>query len=63
MVKSTSSAPAISISHKEKRAGDADFGEVGTNKTLPSPQKDAEPSAELQGTKSKYIPKTPYARG
>jgi len=47
----------------KRRGGDAGFGEEGTNKTVPIPQSDAEPSAELQGTKSKYIPKSPYTRG
>lgn len=45
-----------------KRRG-KDFGLEGTNKTIPVPQPDAEPSAELQGTKSKFIPKSPYTRG
>ena len=45
-----------------KRRGE-DFGFEGTNKTIPVPQPDAEPAAELQGTKSKFIPKSPYTRG
>lgn len=39
------------------------FGFEGTNKTVPVPQSDAEPADELQGTKSKFIPKSPYTRG
>jgi hypothetical protein len=46
-----------------ERGGNAVFGGDGTNKTLPIPDLDAEPSAELQGTKAKYIPNTPYTRG
>jgi hypothetical protein len=45
-----------------KRRGD-DFGLEGTNKTVPVPQPDAQPADELQGTKSKFIPKSPYTRG
>ena len=55
--------PDVPGSPQHKRGGDAGFGEEGTNKTMPMPQPDAEPSGELQGTKSKYIPKTPYTRG
>lgn len=59
--------PAPPVSGKlgrHKRGGDVGFGEEGTNKTQPLPQSDnVEPSAELQGTKSKYIPKSPYTRG
>jgi len=59
--------PVPPVSRKpgeHKRGGDTGFGEEGTNKTQPFPQSDnAEPSAELQGTKSKYIPKSPYTRG
>jgi len=59
--------PVRPVSRKpgeHKRGGDTGFGEEGTNKTQPLPQSDdAEPSAELQGTKSKYIPKSPYTRG
>lgn len=40
-----------------------DFGLEGTNKTVPFPLPNAEPAAELQGTKSKFIPKSPYTRG
>ena len=47
---------------KPKRKGE-DFGLEGTNKTVPVPQPDAEPADELQGTKSKFIPKSPYTRG
>ncbi|MES2509684.1 MAG: hypothetical protein V4625_07125 [Pseudomonadota bacterium] len=59
------SSPAADVpaAKAHKRGSDAGFGEEGTNKTLPVPQADAEPSAELQGTKAKYIPKTPYTRG
>jgi hypothetical protein len=60
-------SPEPALSRKpgrHKRGGDAGFGEAGTNKTQPLPRSDnAEPSAELQGTKSKYIPKSPYTRG
>lgn len=45
-----------------KRRG-KDFGLEGTNKTVPVPQPDAQPADELQGTKSKFIPKSPYTRG
>ena len=45
-----------------KRKG-KDFGLEGTNKTIPVPQPDAQPADELQGTKSKFIPKSPYTRG
>ena len=45
-----------------KRKGQ-DFGLEGTNKTVPAPQLGAHPSDELQGTKSKFVPKTPYSRG
>ena len=48
---------------RRRRGGDAGFGGEGTNKTQTVPQDDAEPMAELQGTKSKYIPKSPYTRG
>lgn len=44
------------------RRGD-DFGLEGTNKTVPVPQPDAEPAEELQGTKTKFVPKSPYTRG
>ena len=48
---------------KPKRRG-KDFGLEGTNKTVATPQPDnAQPADELQGTKSKFIPKTPYTRG
>ncbi len=47
---------------KPKRTG-KDFGLEGSNKTIPVPQPDAQPADELQGTKSKFIPKTPYTRG
>lgn len=52
-----------SAAKEHKRGGDAGFAEEGSNKTLPTPRAVAEPSAELQGTKTKYIPKTPYTRG
>ena len=47
---------------RTKRKGQ-DFGLEGTNKTVPVPQADAQPADQLQGTKSKFIPKTPYTRG
>jgi len=47
---------------RTKRKGQ-DFGLEGTNKTVPAPQDDAQPSDELQGIRSKFIPKTPYTRG
>ncbi|MES2402023.1 MAG: hypothetical protein V4573_18675 [Pseudomonadota bacterium] len=65
MAKKFSKAP-VPAPEREKRVekgGSAEFGEDGTNKTLPIPDLDAEPSAELQGTKAKYIPETPYTRG
>ena len=40
-----------------------DFGLEGTNKTIPFPQPNAEPADELEGTKTKYIPRSPYTRG
>ena len=46
----------------DKRKGE-DFGLEGTNKTVPVPQPDAQPADELQGTQSKFIPKSPYTRG
>ena len=54
----TKSNPAASIPRKGQ-----DFGLEGTNKTVPVPQPDAQPADELHGTKSKFIPKTPYTRG
>jgi len=57
--KSTSKTKA---SATPKRRGN-DFGSEGTNKTIPVPQADALPADELQGTKSKFIPKSPYTRG
>lgn len=53
-----SSTPAS----KAKRRG-SDFGLEGSNKTVPVPQPDVQPADELQGTKSKFIPKSPYTRG
>lgn len=47
---------------RDKRKGE-DFGLEGTNKTVPVPQPDAQPADELQGIKSKFIPKSPYTRG
>ncbi|CAN5553288.1 hypothetical protein BH10PSE16_BH10PSE16_06710 [soil metagenome] len=55
-------AKAPNPAARKKRKGQ-DFGLEGTNKTLPVPQPDAQPADELQGTKSKFIPKTPYTRG
>lgn len=46
----------------KNRDEDEDFGVEGTNKTLPEPQPGAQPSAELAGTKSKFIEKSPYTR-
>ena len=40
-----------------------DFGFEGTNKTVAVPQPSAQPADELQGIKSKFIPKSPYTRG
>ncbi len=48
---------------RPERGGSANFGEEGSNKTLPTPDPDAQPSDELQGTRTKYIPRTPYTRG
>ena len=45
-----------------KRRG-SDFGLEGTNKTVSVPQPGAEPADELQGTKAKFIPKSPHTRG
>jgi len=47
---------------RDKRKGE-DFGLEGTNKTVPAPQPEAQPADELQGTKSKFVPKSPYTRG
>ena len=47
---------------KRPRTG-KDFGHEGTNKTTPVPEPDAQPADELLGTKSKFIPKSPYTRG
>ena len=47
---------------KSPRRGE-DFGAEGTNKTIPVPLPDAEPTEELQGTKTKFIPDSPYTRG
>jgi hypothetical protein len=38
-----------------------DYGKEGTNKTLPEPKADNEPSEELGNTR--HIGKTPYTRG
>jgi hypothetical protein len=38
-----------------------EFGKEGTNKTLPQPKADGEPSEELGNTP--HIGKTPYTRG
>ena len=45
-----------------KRRG-SDFGLEGTNKTTPVPQPDAQPADELQGTKARFVPKSPHTRG
>ena len=65
MAKKTSDSPvpAPKEEKRSERGGSADFGREGTNKTLPVPEAKAEPAAELQGTKAKYIPKTPYTSG
>ena len=47
---------------KSPRKGE-DFGAEGTNKTIPVPLPNAEPAEELQGTKTKFIPDSPYTRG
>lgn len=47
---------------KPKRMG-KDFGFEGTNKTVPVPEPDAQPAEELEGTKSKFVAKSPYTRG
>ena len=57
----TQKFPSAAVS-KAKRRG-SDFGLEGTNKTTPIPQPDAQPADELQGTKAKFIPKSPYTRG
>lgn len=46
----------------KNRSKDEDFGVEGTNKTIAEPQPGAKPSAELQGTKSKFIEKSPFTR-
>ncbi|MDQ3058115.1 MAG: hypothetical protein M3R45_01145 [Pseudomonadota bacterium] len=45
---------------KPARTGN-DFGEEGTNKTIPVPKPDGAPSEELGHTP--HIEKTPYTRG
>ena len=56
--------PAPQPVPREGRNANGDvYGVEGTNKTLPEPLEYAEPSSELQGTKSTYIPKAPYIRG
>lgn len=60
----TEHVPAPRPVPREGRNAHGDvYGVDGTNKTLPQPLEGAEPSSELQGTKSTYIPKTPYTRG
>ena len=39
-----------------------EFGAEGTNNTIPEPQEGAKPMPELQGTKSKFIEKSPFTR-
>lgn len=65
MAKKSSDAPvpAPKTENRAERGGSAEFGEEGTNKTVPAPDADAQPSDDLQGTRTKYIPKTPYTRG
>lgn len=57
------SVPAPEEEKRSDKGGSTAFGQDGTNKTLPAPQADAQPSDDLQGTKAKYIPNTPYTRG
>ncbi|MEC5213770.1 hypothetical protein RCH06_002324 [Polaromonas sp. CG_9.5] len=40
-----------------------EFGLEGTNKTISVPLPNAAPAEELEGTKTKYIPSSPYTRG
>lgn len=47
---------------KSAQRGDK-FGLEGTNKTVSEPQPDAQASDALQGTKTKFIPKSPHTRG
>ena len=54
--------PSSKVDSRPKRKG-KDFGLEGTNKTVSAPQPDTQPADELQGTKSKFIPKSPYTRG
>ena len=54
--------PSTKAGSRPTRKG-KDFGREGTNKTISTPQPDAQPADELQGTKSKFIPKSPYTRG
>jgi len=49
------------VSQSKRRGGQ--FGLEGTNKTSPVAPLDAQPSDELQGTKTKFVPKSPYTRG
>ena len=60
----TEHVPAPRVVPREGRDAHGDiYGVEGTNKTSPEPPDGAEPSSELQGTKSTYIPKAPYIRG
>lgn len=47
---------------KHPRRGE-EFGLEGTNKTISVPLPNASPVEELEGTKTKYIPSSPYTRG
>jgi hypothetical protein len=58
-----------SVNHNSGRAGNKrrptkppdEYGREGTNKTLPEPKADNEPSEELGNTR--HIGKSPYTRG
>ncbi|MDB5890328.1 MAG: hypothetical protein JWP47_1159 [Polaromonas sp.] len=43
-----------------KTADSPDFGVEGTNKTLPEPEPNAQPSGELTGAPTKHIADSPY---
>ena len=51
--------------HDAEKIGESalEYGQEGSNKTIPFPKPDAQPADELQGIRGKFIPKTPYTRG
>ena len=52
----------LPVPHAGDRAGE--FGKEGTNKTVPTPKADGEPSEELgHAAPYRHTEKTPYTRG